>query len=543
MKNLLFILFIGSIISCSESPYQKEDFILKSYLDQNSKGQKLPQMEIELNQVLNQHLTDSSIFNENTCPAYLQNLTSRFEDKAYRDFIEVSEKAYLAFEKPSRRILNTLFLIRLELRKKLSEFFRPTKECVDAVRKTLRYARYAEESIAEWYVTRVRQKDLLSKDFESDNPLQKIVNPKYYNTPEDFRFESGDLLLVRGTTFVSATIARLGDEEGQFSHAAIIYKPEPGTGLYGKTYVLESLIETGVIVRELDEWLEQGHARHVVYRAKGNMKDLAHYAAESIFVKLQHQLYPDGSAKTGRDFLKSLNHPNTIYYNFSMDLDNEKEVFCSQLLRIAFRNASNGKIELPTFPTSFEKLHNYPLLNSLTVRTKSTFAPSDLEVEPLVDLVAEYRNLTKLENGLYKTQQVKMQDAFFSMFFTWMTENEYRVHTDQVDTALKNIAKVIGKGVNGIGKGSTKLPSNAPGSFLEKVIAMHFAYSPISEIMVENEMDFFNSRGYSTPFAEMKKGLEKHTHKNEFQKSMNPNQNVTFFSVADFGPADSRRYP
>ena len=66
-----------------------------------------------------------------------------------------------------------------------------------------------------------------------------MLNPKV----DKLEFKTGDILIARGTAVVSSIIARLGDEEGDFSHLAIVSED-----VHGKKYVVESLIQTGTII-------------------------------------------------------------------------------------------------------------------------------------------------------------------------------------------------------------------------------------------------------------------------------------------------------
>lgn len=474
-----------------------------------------PQMEKAFKNVLAE-LQDDSIFNEETCASYLKGELARLEQDAYGKFIEVSELSYSRFEKPAPRIIDALFKIRLAAKQELDNLENPSKECVSQIRRLVRSARYAEETLSEWLVTRVPQLDLDPQDFKSNNSLQKLVNPNYYAAPEDFSFKSGDILLVRGETFVSATIARIGDDDGQFSHLALVYKPEPGTPFYGRTYVIEALIETGVIVKPLQMFLEHNHTRHVVYRPKGKAAKYAHNAGKQMLNRLTHQLDEWGNPLISHDwwdnldFLDTLVDKKAIPYNFAMDLSVEDKMFCSQLVAIAYRDTSNGEIQIPRFKTTFNELYGFPLLTSLTVSTKETFAPSDIEFDDNVELVAEFRNLTKSDNGIYKTQKVKTQDAFFTIFLEKMHTHNYVVNPlfMNFDNLVTFIGIGWGKFQSFFGYGSEVVPSTAPASFMRKAVAMEFMQKEMMKDLFTYEMNHFNRNGYSIPYGELMEQID-----------------------------------
>ncbi|MEC9281836.1 MAG: hypothetical protein VX642_03935 [Bdellovibrionota bacterium] len=474
-----------------------------------------PQMEKAFRNVLAE-IQDDSIFNEESCSSYLQGELSRLEQDSYSKFIEVSEISYSNFEKPAPRIIDTLFKIRLAAKQELDSFKDPSKACVSEIRRLIRSARYAEETLSEWLVTRVPQLDLEAQDFKSNNSLQKLVNPNYYESPEDFRFKSGDILLVRGETFVSATIARIGDDDGQFSHLALVYKPEPGTPYYGRTYVIEALIETGAIVKPIQMFLEHNHTRHVVYRPKGKAAEYAHKAGEQMLDRLKHQLDQWGNPLISHDwwnnldFLDTLVDEKAIQYNFAMDLSLEDKMFCSQLVAIAYRDTSAGEIQIPRFKTTFDELSGFPLLTSLTVTTNETFAPSDIEFDDNVELVAEFRNLTKSDTGMYKTQKVKTQDAFFTVFLEKMHTHNYVVNPlfMNVDNLVTWVGIGWGKIQSFFGYGSEIVPSTAPASFMRKAVAMEFMQKEMMEDLFNYEMNHFNRYGYSIPYGKLMEQIE-----------------------------------
>jgi hypothetical protein len=104
-----------------------------------------------------------------------------------------------------------------------------------------------------------------------------------------------------------------------------------------------------------------------------------------------------------------------------MRLGPSKKLFCSKLVRIAYADASDGAIKLPTFHTRFNA--NVPFYKRIGVTASESFAPGDLEIEPLLDLVAEWQDYRY-------TAQVRHQDMIFSKLFEWMETHGYRFRED-----------------------------------------------------------------------------------------------------------------
>jgi hypothetical protein len=77
---------------------------------------------------------------------------------------------------------------------------------------------------------------------------------------------------------------------------------------------------------------------------------------------------------------------------------------------------------LPTFKTRFD-MKNRDFIERIGVRTKETFAPADIELEPHFDLVAEWRDYRV-------TSRLRLQDLLMDKLFAWMDEYGYKFHED-----------------------------------------------------------------------------------------------------------------
>ena len=154
-----------------------------------------------------------------------------------------------------------------------------------------------------------------------------LVNYEFYNGV-DLPFRTGDVLLVRGHAHNSAAIARIGTCDSQFSHTGIIHIDDTG-----KHWMVESLIEDGAIINTLSHALSHNVVRAVLYRHKD--PELAARAAAYMY-----------------DLIKRARRP--ILYDFTMQLDDRRKLFCSKLVRNAFAEASEGRVKLSTYQTRIE---------------------------------------------------------------------------------------------------------------------------------------------------------------------------------------------
>lgn len=300
-------------------------------------------------------------------------------------------------------LARAIFLLRLRLHEKIADWHKRDLMSLGVqrgLRNVFRVARYATDMLGELNngYAQLAPGEKTGRAFRGTK-LNTLINPTF-ETGQDLPFQAGDLLLMRGMHHNSAAIARIGDVDSQFSHIAIIHTDENG-----KQWVVESLIEKGATIISLDDALHHGLGRCVVFRH--NNAAFARLAAARIYDVVQRS-----RGRGGR----------RIWYDFSMRLKGYKELFCSKLVRQAFDLASDGRVMLPTFKTRFD-MKNRDFIERIGVRTKETFAPADIELEPHFDLVAEWRDCRV-------TSRLRLQDLLMDKLFEWMDAYGYRFHED-----------------------------------------------------------------------------------------------------------------
>ena len=303
------------------------------------------------------------------------------------------------------QIIETSFLTRLDIASKLSILQIKSKEdtqCLGSVQDIVRALRYAEDYLVEILVTRNQGsvQDKTFTNFKGEAPYL-LTNPK-------FRFkgieslQGGDIILSRGNAFSSAAIARIGAHDMQFSHLSFVYE-DPN----GELHTTEAHIEIGNVVAPFQAHIDEKNARSVVFRYKD--PKLAAKASELIYKRV----------KAAQDSGKN------IEYDFAMDLKDSSRIFCSEVVHIGFKMASNGSVDVPRFKTKFTK-GMIPFLQTLgiainesNVDTFETFAPGDIQFDSNFDLVAEWRNPARMKDS-------RQKDAILTMIFKWMEEGQYR---------------------------------------------------------------------------------------------------------------------
>jgi hypothetical protein len=321
-------------------------------------------------------------------------------------------------------VLPQFFSLRIRLREKLEQLRQAgtlTDECIVATRNIFRASRNLEEYAAEYIYKPGKFDKTLHNPLAGGLP-NLLINPKFAGFTRDTGLKSGDLLMSRGEAFTSAMIARLGDVDAQFSHIAVLYI-DPATQ---QKWVMESHIEIGNIVRPFSEYVKDLNFRIVVLRQPD--AELAHRSAQSAFhlVKERYE------------------KKNNIPYDFHMRLSDtndlerlgDKEIFCSELARIAYREGSDGKFMVPW---KFSTYHhsNKDILNRLGITAETSFAPGDMDVDPRFEVVAEWRDLTRVAQSRYF-------DAIFTKYFEWMEKEGYQLK-DRNSLTASVLAPVIYK--------------------------------------------------------------------------------------------------
>ncbi len=197
-------------------------------------------------------------------------------------------------------------------------------------------------------------------------------------TPEaeifGIRVHSGDLLVSRGGAVVSALISRGNDYPGNFSHVALIYVDE-------KThvpYLVEAHIERGVAISSVKQYITDKKLRFMVMRPRADLPLLT--SDPGIPQKAAEYMYHKALSKH-------------IPYDFKMDLKDTTAMFCSEVGSRAYEHYG---IHLWQAISTISTPRIVNLLNEFGVENFVTMMPSDLEYDPQLSVVAEWRDAQTL---------------------------------------------------------------------------------------------------------------------------------------------------
>ncbi|MFN0219006.1 MAG: YiiX/YebB-like N1pC/P60 family cysteine hydrolase [Hyphomicrobium sp.] len=311
-------------------------------------------------------------------------------------------------------LMYRLFDLRIALRSRIPEFEQKgfmTKEVAQGLRNVFRVLRYVSDMLGEIAIGHER--------LEHGEPTQRAFTGGDRNTLVNYAYQkgvdlplqSGDVILVRGHLHNSAAIARIGDVDSQFSHIGIVYIDADKKG-----WMVESLIEEGAVISPLGAALDHGLVRAVLYRHKNDK--LASRAAEAIHAYVAASRGPSGKP---------------ILYDFSMRLDERRDLFCSKLVRLAYEKGSNAEMKLPSYQTLIH-MKNDDFLRRIGVACETTFAPADIDLESCFDLVAEWQDYRETSN-------TRLQDFTMDKLFSWMETHDLKFQ----ETFLIRVVAMLGR--------------------------------------------------------------------------------------------------
>jgi hypothetical protein len=410
---------------------------------------------------------DANQFNAQNCPAFIDKATEYLYKAPANYFIPKTEDERQLFKAKGQDLINTIFMVRTKLRERFQDFDAKGElsfECTQKMREAFRYIRFTEEYVLDWLY---REKVLTFKETPilTNEAPATWTNPKFAN----FKLQTGDLMMIRGKAYVSAMIARIADEEGNFSHLALV-----GEDSAGHQYVVEALIQYGVIITPLEKWRKAQDARVVLFRQR-----------DPALAKRAGRVMYDHAKE-------ALDKGSGIRYDFTMNDNDYTSMFCSEVGKYAYDKASNGKLILPKFRSQITKFKGSDYPKSLGVTANTLFAPYDMEVDPRFDFVAEFRYYPLLN-------QVRMQDAVFQSIYDWMIQKKYTFHPSLwIDGKA-----LLGKAVRQIGLEKETLPTYMPIPTIKTTLKFEGVATPLQNNIYAKSDEFLKRNGYLPSFEDL----------------------------------------
>ncbi len=283
---------------------------------------------------------------------------------------------------------------------------------------------------------------------------------------------SGDLLVSRGGAEVSALISRGNDYPGNFSHIALIYVDEKTK----EPFLIEAHIEKGVAISSVQQYEHDKKLRFMVMRPRADLPQL-----------LADSMLPQKAAA----YMYQRAQQRHIPYDFKMDFNDSAEMFCSEVASYAYR--SHG-LQVWKYPSSISSPGIVNWLHDFGVEHFITQMPSDLEYDPQLAVVAEWRD----PETLYKDHvDNAVMDALLEKANTG-AEINYNLWKLPLARLIKGYC-VIKNLFGGIGKipegmSATRALKN------QTFVAMH---ATVKSKVLQLADEFFKRNGYRAPYWQL----------------------------------------
>jgi len=304
---------------------------------------------------------------------------------------------------------------------------------------------------------------VLCRDEPSHTPSVNILG---------VRIHSGDILVSRGGAPTSALIARGNDYQGNFSHIALACVDS------GNINMIESHIEKGVTVSSIDDYLRDKKLRVMVLRLHSNLPSL-----------INDPMLPHKAASRMLEYAQSRHIP----YDFSMDLLDTSKMFCSEVVSYAYRHYG---LTLWRGISTISSVGTASWLAAFGVERFETQEPSDLEYDPQLSVVAEWRD----REALFK-------DHVDNAVIEAMLEGAERGDQLRYDWYMLPIARVlkIYSVLANLFGGIGPIPEGMNATAALKNRNLTVRHAAITAEVLKNAEIFQNRFGYIPPYWELLK--------------------------------------
>lgn len=440
-------------------------------------------------------------FDNSECVEFISDKIKKIDNLTSNSFFPKTPAEIQELKDKGVKTVETLFEIRELIRARLLELQEKKKlnyECLQSIKASTRYIRFMEEMLMEWLVENKVISNYSQNFMEGTSP-QVLVSSKFaeYKNKNKLmdKIKPGDVFLIRGKSYVSAMIARIGDVEMQYSHLAII-----GLDNKNEMVAVEALIPYGSKISPLKEWLAQMESRVVHFRFHD--AKVAENSAKAAY-------------ELAQDYIDKNKH--TIPYDFEMNAQDQSQIFCAELIENAFLKGSQYTVHLPEHKTLATKFKSTIFLKSMGIQSDELFSPGDLEFDSRFDLVEDYRFLGKENDSDDYTllRKVRMQDAIIQSIYNWMITENYQF----VDNYLVKAKAYLAKTFRYLGFFEVKLPKHMPMDSLKTIVHFEEISNVLQKPLFEYEKEFYKKNGHSLHFQEMLMAL------NEFKKKECKTQN------------------
>ena len=306
---------------------------------------------------------------------------------------------------------------------------------------------------------------LLCRDEPSRTPSSQILGVTIH---------SGDILVSRGGAPTSALIARGSDFPGNFSHVALVYVDDSS----GQASIVEAHIEKGVAIASLVDYLRDTKLRVMVLRLRSDLPAL-----------VANPMLPHEAASLGRTEARTRHIP----YDFAMDYNDSTKLFCSEVASSPYHQLGIT-LWMGISHISAPGVRNW--LSEFGVRHFETQEPSDLEYDPQLVVVAEWRD----PETLYKDH---LDNAVIDVMLE-SADSGRALTYNPLMLPFARVLKVYSRGLNLFGRVGP-VPEGMPAEAALRNKQLSKDHEAIKQRLTELADTFRAERGYRPPYWELVK--------------------------------------
>lgn len=331
-------------------------------------------------------------------------------------------------------------------------------------RRTLYKTLYGGRAAAEEIILQSDKDNIPSLTYEIKEPS---ATP--YTTFLGVQIHSGDILISRGGAPTSALISRGSDYPGNFSHVALVYV-DPQTNIAA---IIEAHIEIGVAVASLEDYMNDKKLRVMVLRLRSDLPELIndpmlpHKAAEASLNRAQREHIP---------------------YDFEMDYNNPDKLFCSEVASSVYRDRG---INLWMGKSTISSIGTAELLAGFGVKYFETQEPSDLEYDPQLSVVAEWRD----GETLYKDH---IDNAIVDAILEWV-QRRGKIETEWYMLPVVRVLKLYSLILNTFDNAGP-VPEGMSAESALRHRAFKNLHDDINGFVLSKSKVFINLKGYNPPY-------------------------------------------
>lgn len=148
------------------------------------------------------------------------------------------------------------------------------------------------------------------------------------------------------------------------------------------------------------------------------------------------------------------------------------------------RYLGSNRLDFPILYTPFNPDGN-ALVRTLGLRVHETFAPADVEIDPRLDLIAEWRDFGSIEQARY-------YDMTLTQIFEWMEHANYHFQNNLALKAISEFGQFMASTAE-------KMPPNTPSAYVEGTMLMFVMMETSAKLnlpllLAENNIDSVMTR-------------------------------------------------